>query len=91
MTRAASCTQSHANATVAVSGVGTLSAVVTVGLREVALQAEAFFTATVAFTEPFVATFLMAADFLEAAAAFLAPTFLVAARTFGAAFDGLDS
>jgi hypothetical protein len=44
----------------------------------------------VVFAEAFFAAFFTPADFLDATA-FLAPTFLVSARTFGAAFDGLDS
>jgi hypothetical protein len=50
------------------------------------LRADAFFAATVVFAEAFVAAFFTPADLLDAAT-LLAPTFVLAARTFGAAFE----
>lgn len=59
-----------------------------VTFRDVVLRAAAFFAVTVDFAKAFVAAFFTPADFLDATA-FLAPTFLLAARTFGAVVDAL--
>jgi hypothetical protein len=57
-----------------------------VALREIVLRAEAFFAVTVAFAEAFVGAFFTTAAFFFDVAAFLAPSFLLAERTFDAAF-----